>query len=285
LASHVRGTGTWLTSSETYQEWLNGSEHGLLWLKGIPGSGKSVLAASIVDELSHTHPGIPVLYFFFRQIIDANHQPVALLRDWLNQTLEFSPPLQQQLKGYLESGRTVESMSMEDLWKDLRLAFGGLTGKVFCVADALDEMDKDHDSFLKSLAAFGQWKPAKVKVLMTSRPVPAVEAPLRTEKSLQMRLHEKLVDVDISLFVQTSLASSKIDPQNQAIIKEAVPGRANGLFLYAKLAMDPFLETGADVKQVLRALPSDLNEMYTDLLREHGRRSGVPDDIQLLILQ
>jgi hypothetical protein len=66
LASHVRGTGTWLTSSETYQEWLNGSEHGLLWLKGIPGSGKSVLAASIVDELSHTHPGIPVLYFFFR---------------------------------------------------------------------------------------------------------------------------------------------------------------------------------------------------------------------------
>jgi hypothetical protein len=175
---------------------------------------------------------------------------VALLRDWLNQTLEFSPPLQQQLKGYLESGRTVESMSMEDLWKDLRLAFGGLTGKVFCVADALDEMDKDHDSFLKSLAALGQWKPAKVKVLMTSRPVPAVEAPLRTEKSLQMRLHEKLVDVDISLFVQKSLASSKIDPQDQAIIKEAVPGRANGLFLYAKLAMDAFLETGADVKQV-----------------------------------
>lgn len=285
LASHLRGTGGWLTSSETYREWLNGSEHGLLWLKGIPGSGKSVLAATIVHELTRTHPGIPVLYFFFRQIIDANHQPVALLRDWLDQTLDYSPPLQQQLKGYLVNQRTVESMSMEDLWKDLRLAFRGLPGKVFCVADALDEMDKGNDDFLKQLAALGQWKPAKVKILMTSRPVPAVESPMRREKALQMRLQEKFVDVDIALFVQKALVSSTIDPQDQMLIKEAVPGRAKGLFLYAKLAMNAFLETGASVGQILRALPGDLNDMYTDLLREHSRRSGVPSDIQIIILQ
>ncbi|KAH7322461.1 ankyrin repeat-containing domain protein [Stachybotrys elegans] len=76
----------------------------------------------------------------------------------------------------------------------------------------------------------------------------------------------------------------KLGTQDRDLIKQAVPGRANGLFLYAKLAMDAFLEEGANVKHVLKALPMDLNIMYADLLREHARRSQVPDDIQLLIL-
>ncbi|KAK0724653.1 hypothetical protein B0H67DRAFT_657325 [Lasiosphaeris hirsuta] len=49
--------------------------------------------------------------------------------------------------------------------------------------------------------------------------------------------------------------------------------------------MDAFLKSGADVSRALEQLPHNLNVMYTDLLREHSRGSGVPDDIQLLILQ
>jgi hypothetical protein len=39
ISSHVAGTGAWLTSSDEYQKWLHSDEHGLLWIKGIPGSG------------------------------------------------------------------------------------------------------------------------------------------------------------------------------------------------------------------------------------------------------
>ena len=65
LTSYLPGTGNWFTSSTTYREWLEGDEHGLLWIKGIPGSGKSVAAAHLVDELSQSNPTSPVLYFFF----------------------------------------------------------------------------------------------------------------------------------------------------------------------------------------------------------------------------
>ncbi|KAJ6440722.1 only proline and serine are matching in the corresponding protein [Purpureocillium lavendulum] len=83
LASHLSGTGSWLTSSDVYQTWLrgDGDGEGLLWIKGIPGSGKSVMAAKLIDELARSNPGCPVLFFFFRQIIEANHKPQALLRD------------------------------------------------------------------------------------------------------------------------------------------------------------------------------------------------------------
>ncbi|KAH6884532.1 putative ankyrin repeat protein, partial [Thelonectria olida] len=285
LASHVAGTGAWLTSTDTYQQWLQSEEHGLLWIKGIPGSGKSVMAANLIHEIADANPGCPVLFFFFRQIIEANHEPEALLRDWMDQVLDYSPPLQKQLKTYVKARRSIDSVSMEDMWKHLKMAFAGLPGRVFCVADALDEMDRGHDAFLQALGALGQWRPGKVKVLMTSRPVPSVEVPLRKIPCLHLRLQESLVDLDISTYVQFALSQSAIPKSNWQVIADAVPGRANGLFLYAKLAMDAFLEPGVDITQVLSHLPADLNVLYTDLLKEHAQRSGVAADIQHLILQ
>jgi hypothetical protein len=78
LASHAAGTGIWLTSSTTYREWLQSQQLDTLWVKGIPGSGKSVIAAQLINDLAMENPGTPVLYFFFRQIIDANHAPTGM---------------------------------------------------------------------------------------------------------------------------------------------------------------------------------------------------------------
>ncbi|KAK1637418.1 ankyrin repeat-containing domain protein [Colletotrichum phormii] len=291
LGSRAPGTGDWLTASQSYKYWLQSENTGLLWIKGIPGSGKSVLASRIIKELSGNNQGSPVLYFFFRQIIDANHEPAALLRDWLDQILTYSLPLQKRLRGYVvkegysDKTRLLATMSMQDLWDDLRLAISGLPGRVYCVADALDEMDRGNDVFLQALAKLGSWNPSKVKVLITSRPVPAVEGPLRHAKCNQVRLQENVVDADISTFVRKALSSSNISDHDRELIQQVILGRANGLFLYAKLAMDSFLEPGADIKAVIAHLPFDMNQMYTDLLHEHSCRSGVPGAIQRLILQ
>ncbi|KAK0701139.1 ankyrin repeat-containing domain protein [Apiosordaria backusii] len=252
-------------ATSEYAKWHDGRHHGLLWIKGIPGSGKSVFAASLAHDLAKE--GHPVLFFFFRQIIDANHKPFNLLCDWLDQILEYSPPLQKMLKAYVgeesDTRRALDSVGKNDMWMHLKTALAQTVGRVYLVADALVEMDSGNDEFLRELAMLGSWKPAKVKVLITSRPVATVEEPLRRMSTLQIRLEE---------------------PEDQIRIKEAVPGRANGLFLYAKLAMDAFLEPNADIHQVLNALPLDLNAMYTDLLREHAHRSRVPGGLQLLIL-
>ena len=288
LASYVEGTGSWLTATETYRKWHSGPDHGLLWIKGIPGSGKSVFAATLAHVLATE--GHPMLFFFFRQIIDANHKPVHMLRDWLDQVLEYSPPLQRDLKVYIDEdedrrhlNRELESLGIDQLWKHLKTALAHLP-RVYLVADALDEMDRGNDEFLKALARLGLWRPGQVKVLITSRPVATVEAPLREFTALRIRLEEQLVDSDIATFVQHTLAGSTIPTKHHDLIKEAVPGRANGLFLYAKLVMDAFLEPGTDVRQVLDNLPTDLNAMYANLLADHMRTSGVSNEVQRLLL-
>ncbi|KAM3513127.1 hypothetical protein MY11210_003239 [Beauveria gryllotalpidicola] len=282
---YLLGTGNWLTASPEYQQWLTSRDYGLLWIKGIPGSGKSVMAAKIIAELTASEPKCPVLYFFFRQIIDANHEPAALLRDWMDQLLMHSPVLQRQLYSYIQEGRSLESVSPDDMWKDLKMAFASLSERVYCITDALDEMDQGNDSFLKALAILGLWQPAKVKVLITSRPVASVETPLRSIPCLKIRLQEDEVDNDISRFVKHSLETSQLDKRHWPAIINAVPGRAKGLFLYSRLAMDTFLKHDVDVQTALANLPTDLNVLYTNLLRHHIVRSGVDDQIQRLFLQ
>jgi ankyrin repeat protein len=281
-ASHLVGTGRWLTSTVAYQNWHHGDDNGIMWIKGIPGSGKSVMAASIIDQLSIEE--VPVLHFFFRQIIDANHKPFAALRDFLCQVLDYSPPLQVKLKEYLEKRRSIDSLSPSDIWRDLKLALEAFP-RAYCVTDALDEMDPGNEEFLHALVELGQWRPANMKVLITSRPVSIVETSLRSFTIPQIRLEERQVDLDIGAYVQYRLRNSSVPQEHRGIIEEAIPGRANGLFLYAKLSMDAFVEPGADVREVLKTLPADLNVMYTDLLRENARRSNVPDELQLLVLQ
>ncbi len=68
--------------------------------------------------------------------------------------------------------------------------------------------------------------------------------------------------------------------------------RANGLSLYARLMMDDVLDSSkksfADDRtllNVLNRLPITLSEMYTVMLLEHSKRSGISQAIQLIILR
>ncbi|KAK4082748.1 uncharacterized protein Triagg1_1638 [Trichoderma aggressivum f. europaeum] len=282
LRSHVAGTGDWLYSTDAFKQWHDSEAEGILWLKGIPGSGKSVLAARSIQRLQEEDA--PVLYFFFRQIIRANYEPTALLRDWLVQILPYSPPLQARLKEYLDERRTIETLSITEMFRDLRLACTYVP-KVYCVIDALDEMNLGNDHFLHELAKFSSWQPPKMRMIITSRPVPAVEIPLRPYPTVQIHLQEQLVDQDIAVYLQRLLAGSGIPGDDQNKIQQAILEKAGGIFLYAKLVMEQIMEQGANIEHILETLPANLNVMYTSLLKEHSQRSGIPHHVQLLVLQ
>ncbi|KAF5618913.1 serine threonine phosphatase 6 regulatory ankyrin repeat subunit C [Fusarium sp. NRRL 52700] len=281
LAFHLKGTGEWIYRSDNYLKWYESQEEGLLWIKGVPGSGKSVVAASMIHKLSQESQ---VLYFFFRQIVDANHRPINLLRDWLDQILVYCPQLQASLRAYVDECRDLDSISIDELWRHLGTALVSMP-RIYCVADALDEMDHENNDFINQLAQLGNCKPSSVKVLLTSRPTSNVEAAMRGTKLLDIRMDEKAVDVDISSYVRYRLSGTSLSERDQQLVKEAVPGRANGLFLYAKLAMKSFLHPEADIHETISKLPLDLDAMYIGILREHARRSGISEKIQVMILQ
>jgi hypothetical protein len=99
-----------------------------------------------------------------------------------------------------------------------------------------------------------------------------------------LRLDEKMLDLNIHSYVYRNLDSLGLSVQGRNLIKASILGYANGIVLYARLAMIAFPEPIPRMEKVLQQLPSSLHSMYNILSAEHSRRSGVPHDIQLYIL-
>ena len=291
LNSHLRGTGNWISNTEAYQKWHVSRDHGALWIKAIAGAGKSVIAAMIASKLASAEK-VPVLFFFFRQIVATNHHPQSMCRDFIAQLLDHSPVLQKTMKAHMDSRHTIEGLSTSALWADFTEALMSLP-KVYCVVDALDEMDIDQESFLDDLVRLGKSRPSSIKLLMTSRPLPRIEQSLKDASVLQIRLESRLVDMDIALYVDHRLNQRPdFDIVLRRAVKEEIGKKSQGSFLYARLMMDEltshFDHMIPDIKFIQRSLdwlPITLEDMYNGMLLDHSLRSRVPQDLQVTILR
>jgi ankyrin repeat protein len=291
LSSHVVGTDLWIQETEAYRQWHDSPDHGVLWTKAIAGAGKSVFAAIITAQLARIE-NVPVLFFFFRQIVANNHHPQSLARDWIAMILKHSPSLQAKMKKHIDDRRALENISTNEFWQDLVRALASLP-KVYCIVDALDEMDVDQEDFLKSLVALGKRKPSSLKLMMTSRPLPRIEVFLKDPSILQIRLEQLKVDKDISLYVDYRLRNrTDFDDSVRATINDSIGRKSQGSFLYARLMMDKIVDHKKQMvpkveflQRSLDWLPVTLEDMYNDMLLDHSLRSRVPQELQLTILQ
>ena len=291
LSASVPGTGEWLRNSETFQQWHNSEDRGCIWIKGVPGSGKSVFAAATAKELADAERA-PVLFFFFRQIVAMNHEPCYLVRDWLSQVLSYSPSLQLKLKILMDKA-DIDSVRLDELWDELCMALEGLP-RVYCFADALDEMNDGNDQFIRQLEELGQRRPGSIKVFLTSRPIPHIESILRSPKILTGRLEQTMIYPDIVKYVETRMdeLDRRLRSDKHKAVKDAICDRAQGLFLHARLMTDNLIEGLVEGRIVeenlptsLERLPRSLRSLYTSMLAEHSARSGISQALQLTILQ
>lgn len=286
LATYVPGTGVWIQESAQYQQWLT-QDSGALWIKATAGAGKSVIAAHVASLLAGNE-NVPVLSFFFRQIIATNRTPQALIRDWLAQLLRFSPPLQKKLKELLDQRRALETLALDELW-DFALSAMASFKRAYCVVDALDEMDGGQEEFMRKLVRLAQEKSSSIKLLLTSRPLPHIEKVLSNPHITHLHLRPQLVDRDIAIYIRERLLSTHFPSEARAAIEDVLGRKSQGLFLYTRLMLDEILEEGFTniriVQNALEELPSGLGEMYTQMLSDHATRSGTPQDLQLFILK
>lgn len=267
LHSYLRGTGRWIQQTDAYQKWHDSPQHGALWTKAIAGAGKSVFAAMIAKKLASKEK-VPVLFFFFRQIVATNHHPHSLARDFIAQLLDDSPLLQATMKNHMDNRHSIDGLSTSELWTDLTEALLSIP-KVYCVVDALDEMDIDQESFFADLLSLGKQKPSSIKLLMTSRPLPRIEQVLKDPLVLQVRLEQRLVDRDIAVYVNHRLNQrADFDDDLRQAVKDEIGNKSQGSFLYARLMMDEltshFNQMIPDIKFLQRSLdwlPVTLEDM------------------------
>lgn len=286
LRSHAQGTGEWIFETTQYRDWSQSESIGNLWIRGIPGCGKSVVAANLTSRLQRFNHNRPVLFFFFREIIQANRSPRSLLQDFCFKLLAYSPYLQSALKQLRQDFPDVGSVPFGKLWECLATSLQSME-KVYCIVDALDEMERDNDEWLEDFLNLGRQYPQSIKLIVTSRQVPHVEKHMSGSSLVDLRLDRRRVDQDISTFVTQRLEQTQLDlpPTEVEEIAKAICERGKGLFLYTKLMLEELLQNPVNMYSRVHNLPEGLGDMYTNLLREHATRSGTTAEFQRLVLE
>ncbi|KAF4635278.1 hypothetical protein G7Y89_g2831 [Cudoniella acicularis] len=283
--AHVQGTGQWVLETDQFKRWIRTGEIGDLWIRGIPGSGKSVVAANLIKHLKSSSDA-PVLFFFFRQIILSNRTPQSLIRDFLFQLLDYSAPLYSGLMKVMKAHPSIDEVPFDELWKQFSTALEGMP-KVYCVVDALDEMDAGHDEFVSSLLNLGRRNPKSIKLALTGRQLPHLEVHLKGSCLVDLRLDRKNVDRDISIYISHRLQNCQVDLNSDEvqIVKDAICERGKGLFLYARMMMEQMLRDPKDFLFHLDDLPDGLGNMYSNILADYASRFDITQTFQKLVLE
>ncbi|KAF4422212.1 vegetatible incompatibility HET-E-1 [Fusarium acutatum] len=156
----------WILENDKFQEWYNASQSQLLWIKGDPGKGKTMLLCGLINELEKKHSSI--LSYFFCQATEAQlSNATAVLRGLIYLLVVQRPSLVSYIedkydhasKQRFEDGNAWPALSkiFMAMLKDSRL------DGVLLIVDALDECSTDQEKLLDLII-----RSSNVKWIVTS---------------------------------------------------------------------------------------------------------------------
>ncbi|KAJ6556324.1 hypothetical protein B0H19DRAFT_947884, partial [Mycena capillaripes] len=137
------GTGEWLLSDTVFKSWKN-TVGQVLWCRGIPGAGKTVITSLVIKHLEVLDRDIGVAWVYLNHKETETQSPLNVLGSFLKQLtfrLKSVPAEVHELYGYHDKRET--RPHPEELLK----AFPTIVAhhsKVYLIVDAFDEYPEYH---------------------------------------------------------------------------------------------------------------------------------------------
>ncbi|EHK17717.1 uncharacterized protein TRIVIDRAFT_160869 [Trichoderma virens Gv29-8] len=235
----------WITRSKEFIQWLEDPETRLLWIKGDPGKGKTMLLCGIINELRATKPGGNVYYFLCQATDIRLNNASAVLRGLLHMIVVQQPSLISHIRDeYDKSGKS--AFEGVNSWVVLSRIFGRmlrddfLKGAIFII-DALDECVTDLAQLLEVIVQSSS-SSSPLKWLVSSRNEADIQEVLTTSEhksTVSLELNAESVSTAITIYIRhkVKLLSDKRD-YAQSIrdgIEKYLSANANGTFLWVSL--------------------------------------------------
>ncbi|KAJ7444213.1 ankyrin repeat domain-containing protein [Mycena latifolia] len=277
------GTGEWLLGEAGFQDWESRSGK-VLFCRGIPGAGKTVLASLVVNHLEaqarNSDIGLACIYLNHKE---TESQTITNLLGALAAQLmlgkHIPPPVHSLYEHHL-ARRT--RPNIDEFHKALDLAVA-LYPKVYFIIDALDEYPENYRyRFLKYLGTLGP----KVNIMMTSRPHINLDSQFPHLKTIEICATEDDIHKYVDAQIQNSARLSKhihTRPELCNEIHAKIGENAKGMFLLAKLHIESLAtkNTIKAVRETLQHLPKNLKHTYDEAMErinhqtEEDRQMGI----------
>jgi hypothetical protein len=292
----LRDCYAWILDDRNFQQWRTQDASRLLWIKGDPGKGKTMMAMGVIAELSRpeslSYVAVPkkrrridnpqpLLSFFFCQSTQPGlNNALSVLRGLVYMLVTQSGDLlryvQQRYKTagkqLFEGPNAIYAMGgiLSDVLNDASLP------PTYLLVDALDECTSGLSELLGIITDTSLTRRSRVKWLVTSRNIPEIERHLQPDlRGIKVSLEVKASHVSkaVAAFVeykaQRLVTVQKYDARLQAEVQQQLRSKAEGTFLWVSLVCKelesvPLYRT----QEVLQELPPGLDPLYERMMAQ-----------------
>ncbi|KLU83127.1 hypothetical protein MAPG_02192 [Magnaporthiopsis poae ATCC 64411] len=274
----LRDSYRWVLEHADFKRWRDGGdENRLLWVKGDPGKGKTMLLCGIINELKKTTPaegGCCKLAYFFCQATEARlAAATAVVRNLAHLLLVQQRPLVARVRGRYSEGLdnwyTLCNL-LVDVLQDPSMR------RTYLIVDALDECETGLDDLLRFIVRL--FTDSRAKVLVSSRNWPMIEDALSAAPQgvkLCLELNSEAISDAVRKFIDHKVAqlvqSKKYDEATRETVREYLTLNANDTFLWVALVCrelnDPKVRRWHTDKK-LKAFPPELDALYERMVKQ-----------------
>jgi Cdc6-like AAA superfamily ATPase len=276
----LRDSYHWVLSHVDFQRWRDGGDGQLLWIRGEPGKGKTMLLCGIIDELKTT-VRTAIISFFFCQATDARiNNATAVLRGLIYMLVTQQPALISHLRESYD-GFGKQRFEGPNSWVALSKIFTSIledledarSRSTYLIIDALDECTGDPDRLL-GLVAQKSSEYRSVKWIVSSRNWPSIERDLNnaTQKvNLRLELNEESVSAAVTTYVRSRVEElakqNRYNNDTRDAVERYLSANAHGTFLWVALVCKQLANSSEwEAEELLTTFPPGLDALYRRMM-------------------
>ncbi|KAJ8111701.1 hypothetical protein OPT61_g5766 [Boeremia exigua] len=279
IKPELEGTCTWIFDHPAFREWEDrrdaGTHKGMLWIKGKPGAGKSVIMKKLLRTVEDRElPNSIVASFFFNaRGADLERNTTGMTQSLLHQLLQQHSGMRQNFVQFYSKRKQAHSQVILreiELRNHISRYLSMPVGKpVFLFIDALDECKEDEVrevvSYLRELTDAAYEAGNVVNVCMSSRRYPTISVSRCPEIDV-----EEGNRADVTRYVYKKICAHA-DGSVPELLAVLIDSKASHVFLWAVLVVEMVLrgwDSGVpfpELEEMLQSIPQEIDQVFDGL--------------------
>ncbi|TRX94760.1 hypothetical protein FHL15_004221 [Xylaria flabelliformis] len=270
-------TCDWIFREKSLKDWLQRDHIGhvrYIWVHGIPGAGKTVLASSIIERAASNCNSCGYAYYY---CLYSRRQDETI--PFLKYILRLLCKQKQTmvLPKLHEAYAREEALSVEDLLNCLEEISLAHDKGIHIIIDAVDESNP-REGLLQVLGRIGtEPRFRKVSLLFTSREENDISKHIKEQNNAVACISMSNINVrdDIKRYIHAQLTESGVfkmwyDSDLITEVEKHLTSQAKGMFRWAVCQLDVLKRTRGreNVLRALHTLPGDIFATYERILSE-----------------
>ena len=256
------GTCDWLFRQKEIVAWTgDGPQNPLLWLKGIPGSGKSILCSQLIQNLRQDDKSTVAFYICDSYTSD-QIKCAQILKAISAQVLRAHRDMASYITGeFTSKGFTPSVPKLRQLLANLPRR------STHVIVDGLDEVaDKEHKQIINELNQLIKAKDSRYKALISSREGGDISRLLKSTSVFSLSNYQTETQAAITAFVthEIKVLGDRFDNDILERVRRELIMKAGGMFLWVQLVLATLddVYSVTELYKAVDSLPKGLDGAY-----------------------